>query len=167
MRACLLPYGRRLQEPRAPKTAPELFLGARKLFFGAVFLDYIKQVIALQVSLDYKSQPITGKSPEESSYRQNHGRVIVTVIAKSKTTEQDHSLVYTVWVYAVIKLILLLYSGVGSLNRVARPSCLHRVTPKKHKGLQYKSISIMSRTMADQCHITMVFAASMCRRRQC
>ena len=48
---------------------------------------------ALQASLDYKSQPITGKSPEESSYRQNHGWVMVSVIAKSKTKEQDHSLV--------------------------------------------------------------------------
>ena len=41
--------------------------------FGAVFLDFIKCVSALQASLDYKSQPTTGKSPEESSYRWNHG----------------------------------------------------------------------------------------------
>ena len=61
--------------------------------FGAIFLDYIKRVSALLASLDYYSQPTTGKSPEESSYRQNHGRVIVRVIAKSKTKEQVHSLV--------------------------------------------------------------------------
>ena len=42
---------------------------------------------ALHASFDYQSQPITGKSPEESSYRRNHGRVIVSAIAKSKTTE--------------------------------------------------------------------------------
>ena len=50
---------------RAPKMAPKPFWGARKPF-GTVFLDYIKHVIALEASLDYTSQPITGKSPEES-----------------------------------------------------------------------------------------------------
>ena len=65
------------------------FFGSQEAVFGAVFLDYIKRVTALQASLDYQSQPTTGKSPkkspEESSYRRNHGRVIVSVIAKSMT----------------------------------------------------------------------------------
>ena len=54
-----------------------------------LYEDYIKRVTALQASLDYQSQPTTGKSPkkspEESSYRRNHGRVIVSLIAKSMT----------------------------------------------------------------------------------
>ena len=82
-----------LKEPRAPKTALKRFLVAREAVFGAVFLNYIKRVSALLASLDYKSQPTTGKSPEESSYSRNHGRVIVGIIAQSKTKEQVHSLV--------------------------------------------------------------------------
>ena len=77
-------------------------LGSQEAVFGAVFLDYIKRVRALLASLDYKSQPTTGKSPEESSYGQHLGRVIVSVIAKSKTKEHVYSLVQTVWVYAAI-----------------------------------------------------------------
>ena len=70
------------------KTGSRAVFGSQEAVFAAVFLDYIQRVIALQASLDYQSQPTTGKSkksPEESSYRRNHGRVIVSVIAKSKT----------------------------------------------------------------------------------
>ena len=71
------------------KNGSRSVFGSQEAVFGAVFLDYIKRVTALQASLDYQSQPTTGKSPkkspEESSYRRNHGRVIVSVIAKSMT----------------------------------------------------------------------------------
>ena len=87
VRAPLLPSGGS-RSPGPPWGSRAVF-GSQEAVFGAVFLDYIKRVTALQASLDYQSQPTTGKSPkkspEESSYRRNHGRVIVSVIAKSMT----------------------------------------------------------------------------------
>ena len=87
MRAPLLPSGGS-RSPGPQNGSRAIFL-SQEAVFGAVFLDYIKRVTALQESLDYQSQPTTGKSPkkspEESSYRRNHGRVIVSVIAKSMT----------------------------------------------------------------------------------
>ena len=87
MRAPLLPSGG--SRSPGPQNGSRVVFGSQEAVFGAVFLDYIKRVTALQASLDYQSQPTTGKSPkkspEESSYRQNHGRVIVSVIAKSMT----------------------------------------------------------------------------------
>ena len=75
---------------QGPQNGSRPVFGSQEAVFGAAFLDYIKRVTALQASLDYQSQPTTGKSPkkspEESSYRRNHGRVIVSVIAKSIMT---------------------------------------------------------------------------------
>ena len=66
---------------QGPQNGSRAVFGSQEAVFGAVFLDYIKRVTALQASLDYQSQPTTGKSPkkspEESSYRRNHGSVIV------------------------------------------------------------------------------------------
>ena len=57
VRAPLLPSGGS-RSPGPPKRLQEAV-------FGAVFLDYIKRVTALQASLDYQSQPTTGKSPKK------------------------------------------------------------------------------------------------------
>ena len=74
---------------QGPQNGSRAVFGSQEAVFGAVFLNYIKRVTALQASLDYQSQPTTGKSPkkspEESLYRRNHGRVIVSFIAKSMT----------------------------------------------------------------------------------
>ena len=57
LRACLLPFGG-FRSPQSP-----MQLQSR---FWSRFLRLYKRVIALQTSLDYQSQPITEKSPEES-----------------------------------------------------------------------------------------------------
>ena len=55
--------------------------------FGAVFHHYIRRVTAVPAStFDSPRVNPTEKSPEESSYRRNHGRVIVSVSAKNKAT---------------------------------------------------------------------------------
>ena len=54
MKSFLLPYGGS-SSPGTPKSES----GSR---FWSRF-DYIKRVTALQASLDYQSQPTTGKSP--------------------------------------------------------------------------------------------------------
>ena len=79
-----------------PQNGSRAVFGSQEAVFGAVFLGYIKRVTALQASLDYQSQPTTGKSPkkspEESSFRRNHGRDIVSVIAKSMTKSKATAL---------------------------------------------------------------------------
>ena len=73
---------------QGPQNGSRAVFGSQEAVFGAVFLDYIKRITALQASLDYQSQHTIGKSPKKSpeeSYRRNHGRVIVSVIAKSMT----------------------------------------------------------------------------------
>ena len=99
-----------------------------------VFLDYIKRVTALQASLDYQSQPTTGKSPkkspEESSYRRNHGRVIVSVIAKSMTKSKATASLELSGSSQSCSIILSLYSGVGSSSRAAPPT-EHPPEPQK------------------------------------
>ena len=93
-----------------------------------------KHLQALQASLDYQSQPTTGKSPkkspEESSYRRNHGRVIVSVIAKSMTKSKATASLELSGSIQSCSIILSLYSGVGGSSGAARPT-EHPPEPKK------------------------------------
>ena len=128
VRAPLLPSGGS-RSPGPPKRLKP-FLGARKPFLEL----FSSTVTALQASLDYQSQPTTGKSPkkspEESSYRRNHGRVIVSVIAKSMTKSKDTASLELSGSIQSCSIILSLYSGVGCSSGAARPT-EHPPEPQK------------------------------------
>ena len=51
---------------QGPQNGSRAVCGSQEAVFGAIFLDYIKRVTALQASLDYQSQPTTGKSPKNT-----------------------------------------------------------------------------------------------------
>ena len=115
---------------QGPQNGCRAVFGSQEAVFGAVFLDYIKRVTALQASLDYQSQPTTGKSPEESSYRRNHGWVIVSVIAKSMTKSKATASLELSGSIQSCSIILSLYSGVGGSSGAAQPT-EHPPEPQK------------------------------------
>ena len=119
---------------QGPQNGSRAVFGSQEAVFGAVFLDYIKRVTALQASLDYHSQPTTGKSPkkfpEESSYRRNHGRVIVSVIVKSMTKSKATASLELSGSIQSCSIILSPYSGVGGSSGAARPT-EHPPEPQK------------------------------------
>ena len=119
---------------QGPQNSSRAVFGSQEAVFGAIFLDYIKRVTAPQASLDYQSQPTTGKSPkkspEESSYRRNHGRVIVSVIAQSMTKSKATASLELSGSIQSCSIILSLYSGVGGSSRAARPT-EHPPEPQK------------------------------------
>ena len=122
---------------QGPQNGSRAVFGSQEAVFGAVFLDYIKRVTALQASLDYQSQPTTGKSPKKNPLKSLHidetmvhGRVIVSVIAKSMTKSKATASLELSVSSQSCSIILSLYSGVGSSSGAARPT-EHPPEPQK------------------------------------